>query len=1238
MADAEQAYQQYQAEQAYQSYQAQQKPQPTPSIGPWQRYMAANVADEKAAQAEKPQTPAGAAPTAPEAPDHPGQGFLDAIETGWKAGWQNSASGLAINRKLPDAVLPEHAPMAARIVQGATQLAGDLPAMLAGGVMGGAAGTEVPVVGSAAGAAFGAWAMPAAMRRYYVDRLQKGEVTSFGDLFERMASATWDGMKAGTVGAATEGVGELAQSAIGQGAPISQQLLARYGAQLGTMTTVGAAMDDQVPKAQDFVEGALLMAGLHGAIEHVSQMPEYAKTIQTKLQEIYAQTGIKPNDVLQQAAADPVLKQEVLSKDGNVPPSLKDNIESPQKNQELISNNNPDFVKANIPSALDADHPTLSADFKSPNSPQVDRSQQEPEPPKAEEEKPAEGEEQSPREKILSRIGESVEGGPIDRFDSWYARKVDKLNPVAKLVSVLTSGEELPKSQDPTAVLATAKSRGFALANEAIDENFKPIVEKFKDDPNGFKAYGMARRAMELASRGVNVGIDLNASKEYVDQFKGKYEKSFQQLQTLQNNGLQALRDAGFLSKEQHETILAENKAYFPMNVVQEEGSGSGRSATNPIKKIYGSSEQKVDPFEQIVKNQYAYYRMAEENKGKAMLVNLSENSRGESFISRVSAPMTPVKVSPEELNAYLTKYGIHEGDPDQLTIFRPLAQQLGENQFAVMQDGKRSVYESDPSIAKAMNATAYEAPKMIAKVANAFATVQRAAITENPFFLLKHAIRDQFMATIQSQNGYRFGYDGLRGLVHFFAKSDEFMEFLRQGGGMSTVVDFDKKYVRNDIWGLSKETGLLDKTLNVVRTPLDLMRTLAEATFTAPKMGEALRARENGKDAFTAAYEGRKVTADVQQSGSDPFMTAWNAATPFFQMRIRGLDQMVDAFQRDPKGTSAKMALAITLPSIATWWMHHDDDRYKNAPDWEKDMYWLMPMGGKDGPVAKIPKPFEPGLLFGSLVERTLQEFYDQRPDAFKGFGRAMFDDTAPNVIPPVIMPALQQFANRSWLTGGNVVPDSLTKVAPAFQYNNYTTDSAKIIGKALSYVPYINDIGHGNVTVASPMVIESYVRAWTGNVGMYVLQAADKALEAAGVAPPKIKPAWQLADIPFVQSFFARYPSMGAQPIQDFYDNLQKSQTVHNTITHLAKSGDVRALTSYANSDEARENMLNLTGMETAISRQNQIVQQIYGNPEISKDEKSQMIQNLYYQIIQTAVRGNKIMAGMGKKSEGM
>lgn len=1250
----------------------------TPDVSAAKNYVEANLNAYN--QAKAPENATSSVPGDPSQSNtaHPAKGYWDALE----AGWQTSVSGLITRHEMPDTVLPENADMAMTALKGAGQFAGDIPAMAAGKALGGAIGAVGGPIGSAMGSAAGTWAAPAALRSLYMDQIKKGDVSSFSDFFARAGGATWEAMKGAATGVATEGVGGVAADALTT-APAIAQVAGKTAAQLATMTTVGKAMEGQMPQPRDFADGAVMLLGLHGLGEAMGQGADFTKDMTGKLQDIYAKTGLKPEDVLSEAQTNPVVKQQLLSDEKGIPDQFKGLVETPklpvdyegkaadydqqikvlqgvdgktseQQEQytQLIQDRDehntqwaehqkaldgayppePETVDAKIPAELSGQSDVLGKgfapedNFKVPKPPELLTA------PRDDDQAGA----QSARDKILSRIGTPSDDLKTQGWDNWYTKTVDKLNPVAKLRDALTGGDELPKSQDPYALLSTSLSRGFAKADSAITNEMEPILDKFKDDPDGFKAYGMAKRALERDGKGFETGFDLDAAKEYVDANKTKYEKDFQKVVDFQNDGIQQLHDAGVISDESLKNILDNSTDYFPMRRIMDSDAGGsgGTSSKSPLKGFEGSERQIVDPFEQIINNRYAFSRMAEENIAKQSIVKLA-NQYGQmdsSLIERVPQASKPVDASPEELTSYLAKYGIDDTDPEALQLWRPMAKPLGPDEMSVMNKGKQEIYSVDPSVAKALSATAYSEPNLVMKVANAFATAQRVGITENPFFLLKHGIRSEFTAFEQSNNGYRLGLDGLRGLAHYFSDSDDYHEFLNNGGGMSTLVDFDKQYVRNDVWGLSKDTGLLDKMTNVVKTPFDMFRVLAEGVYTAPKIGEYLRAKEAGKDSFTAAYEGRNVTADMQKTGSSAFLNAWSAATPFMNMRIRGMDQMVQAFQDNPSRTMTKMALSIALPSLATWWMYKDDDRYKGAPQWEKDLSWVVPTGDpKTGATFRIPKPFEPGLLFGSLVERTMNDYYDKNPNAFKNFGASLMGGVFPNVIPPVVMPALEQFGNRSWLTGGNIVPHTLEDVAPAYQYTPYTSETAKALGKLISYIPGVRDIGHGNDTLSSPMVLENYIRQWTGETGMYALQVADKGLQASGITNLPAKPTSTLSDIPYIKGFMVRYPSASDQRIQDFYDNLNKAQTRAATISSLVKRGNIGAAQDYMASPEAQENMVKLTGVAHALSVQNQLIHTIYADPKQTPNDKRENIDNIYHQMIQAATLGNQITQHM-------
>ncbi len=1154
--------------------------------------------------------------------------FADAF---W-AGIQGSSGGLMARQKLPDLQVAPDAELGMKIMAASGQMAGDIPAMVAGGIVGGAAGSEAPIVGNVAGGMAGAFALPAMIRKSYMDDLQKGAIKDFPDFFARLAATAYDGIKGGVTGLWTAEAGGLA--AAGALGKTMAKPLAKTALELATMTTIGKGMEGEAPKAEDFIVGAVTLAGLHGAVHIAGEIPGYAKDIQTKLQNTYAETGLKPQDVLEAAASDMTLRQQLLAK-GTEPPQI------------LVRD--PDLPAPKMLEIEPGEHnPVLNPEFDSGYPLKI--SAPEPETVLPELKPPGEGEPpHSDRDIILSRIGEQGKAKP-EKWDNWYTRTVDRLNPVFQWVKEAAGGKKISTPEDPYAIISTATSRGFARANEAIEtgpidfhtekptgaKGFRQIVEPFKDDPQGFKAYLIAKRNIELSNRDIETGIPVEVSRRLVEEGGAKYDNAAKELYEFKNAGIKYLKDSGFFSDDQYKYILEQNQEHVPFRRVLDEGPAKGKGQGAPLKNIKGSERKIIDPFESILKDQFTYYKLAEENAGKQSIIDFARKyDVSKDLIETVPQKSKPIKASDIEVEKWLRENGMLSeggGETTDFTLWRPMALPLAEGEFAVMENGERRVYQVDPSLAKALKATDYRNPNLLTKIAGIFAKTQRLGVTENPFFLMTHAVRDQFSASVQSQNGFRFAYDGLRGAFHLLFKTEEANEFFRQGGGMATMSDFDEKYIKDDVWGLSKKTGLLDKALNVVKTPFQMMHALANLVFTAPKMGENMRALDAGKDPFTAMYEGRRVTADVQQRGSSPLVQAWSGATPFFSQRIRGMDRVAEAFKTDPVGTGARMGLGITAVSLATWWAFKDDERYKNAPNWEKDLYWILPLGDeKTGTTMRIPKPFEPGLLFGSLLERTLQEFYDKKPEAFKGFGAALVGSAIPNVVPPVIMPLLEQFGNRSWLTGGQVVPSALEKVSPEFQTNPYTTETAKTLGKIIGSIPVVGGIGRGNVTVASPMVIENYIRSWGGTLGTFALRMADKALEAAGINPSKVvpeAPEWyrNLSDIPFIKAFFVRYPSSGAQPLVDFYDNFKLAETRYNNINKLKNDGNLKALNAYSNSPEFSEHVVRMQALEKGLGNQSSLIKKIYANPSIPADAQRQQIDAIYYRMIQMAEFGNK------------
>jgi len=166
----------------------------------------------------------------------------------------------------------------------------------------------------------------------------------------------------------------------------------------------------------------------------------------------------------------------------------------------------------------------------------------------------------------------------------------------------------------------------------------------------------------------------------------------------------------------------------------------------------------------------------------------------------------------------------------------------------------------------------------------------------------------------------------------------------------------------------------------------------------------------------------------------------------------------------------------------------------------------------------------------------------------------------------------------------------------------------------------------------LTTPVLIENYVRGWTGGLGMYALQLADYGLRKAGVVPDPVKPASTLADIPFIKSFVVRYPSASADSIVRFYEQYHDTKIRYDSWMNRAREGDIESMARIQAAGGDRI-FVTLDGIKDTISQQQQLVNMIFKNPEISKEEKRQLIDTLYYQMISVAQTGNAAFREMNR-----
>ncbi|MCR4346496.1 MAG: hypothetical protein NUV55_04750 [Sulfuricaulis sp.] len=230
------------------------------------------------------------------------------------ANLQASSGGLMVRGKAPDTVMSEDAAWYERAFGTAAGLVGDIPGILVGGAIGG--GPASPVT-----AAAGAFAVPSAIREALMTAYEGGAVDTWEEVWEITKAGVIGGGKGAVIGAATGGAGKFVRG-LGGG------VVARTGAEVTALVGTGSALEGRMPTAQDFLDAAIVVGGLHGVAATVG-----------RIRNIYAKTGIPPEQVAMDAMKDPALKAE-LAKSGEVP----------TKYQELAAAEN---AKAAVPELQD---------------------------------------------------------------------------------------------------------------------------------------------------------------------------------------------------------------------------------------------------------------------------------------------------------------------------------------------------------------------------------------------------------------------------------------------------------------------------------------------------------------------------------------------------------------------------------------------------------------------------------------------------------------------------------------------------------------------------------------------------------------------------------------------------------------------------------------------------------------------------------------------------------------------
>lgn len=728
-------------------------------------------------------------------------------------------------------------------------------------------------------------------------------------------------------------------------------------------------------------------------------------------------------------------------------------------------------------------------------------------------------------------------------YHNMYTKLVDELHPYDELtkegerrIGRKFSTEESPYEQAWLARGWAGKAK--ALIERGVPEKgiiaFKDIVRKIPDKLlKDFSTYLTALRELDMnrwnksLPEGETKLITRYTEAECLETIK-HYEKSpvFKKAAAEIHKYTDYLLseeavNAGMLSKEAAAAMKNKYPHYVPFfrefyEAADTPGKGTGKGFVNVgavTKKMKGSTLDVIDPIESIARSTYAIINAVERNKVGQSIVRLSKIDGMGALVEKIDG-----------------------------------AAKVTDHSFSVWENGKKVVYNTTPELYQAFKMLNPEGANMVVKILSVPAKWLRAGAVLSPEFMLRNPARDMISAAVYSKHGFIPVADTLKGLALYLHKGDTYWEYMRSGAAQANLVSLDRNYLSGQIRDLMTRPGVKKM---VTTNPIEILRGLSEATEMATRLAEFHNVRKGytgiGNRLFgktrkpgsiqDAALESRDITLDFSRIGSHT--KSWNKISAFFNASIQGTDKMFRAWRENPLDMTIKTAMFITMPSVLLWYLNKDDPRYQELPQWQKDIFWIIPT--KDT-LIKIPKPFELGILFGTVPERMLQWMYDkdrgQKGNGFKGLGDVIIDNMVPNVSPTALVPALEAATNYSLFMNRNIVPQhERDNLPPAMQYGPYTSAVGKGIGKMFD---------------VSPRIVDNTIRGYTGGLGGFGLTLSDSVLGMGEERPAK-----RISEMPGIRGFTAT-PYASSESVQQVYDEFDRQNRLFHAGQELHQRPD--------------------------------------------------------------------------------
>ena len=641
-------------------------------------------------------------------------------------------------------------------------------------------------------------------------------------------------------------------------------------------------------------------------------------------------------------------------------------------------------------------------------------------------------------------------------------------------------------------ILGHNTSNSEALAQRTLTENMvdsqgnvigAPLKDTVQQVPKGewrkFEDYLKLKHSKAWENSDMTVyDRELNMSPEMADLKLAKYDAENPWMAQAAKDytdwinqfGEAWLVKTGLISENVWNAMRTKYGDYIPMQRLMEDvevgktgAKGSFADQPNPAKRAKGSERKTIESLETMIERVPNYIKSAKRNEVMGRIIEgIRQDPEGMSIWGEIVDSSTANLTMPNIVAGRINGERVH-------------------------------VRVNDPMLLDAISGLTPQAQNVIINTARALTGKMKLLTTGiNPVFSLgRNVVRDlpmSYVASKSTNNPIEWSKDIVGALLDILGNRAAYKSYKDMGGGYASAVSTDANILGNTkakllpgYYDLSNIKNPVEYTRRLLGVPFKALEKLADVTEAVPRVGEYRRIIRKEGDSYAsrtkALFESKDVTVNFQKKNTAEITNFLDTFIPYFGASINGLDKLARIYKDNPVAAINKTFAAITVPTLMLYAMNYDNEDYQKLSSWVKDTNHLIPL--PNGTFLKLPKPREGGVVFGALVERTLDSLLKDNPDAFYKF----MDTVKASFLFPtrtIAAPRGDLRANKDFVDRP-IVPKYMENMSPGQQYDEKTSSFAKKLGEL-----YPEKV--------SPKQVDYLVKSYLGVIGQIGIPALSE------------------------------------------------------------------------------------------------------------------------------------------------